>query len=108
MTGLLDPGIERHGRRWRTRLAAEARATRATRATQHKGRTPGAKDRAPRRTAPDTRVPEIASALAAVQAGQGPAVTPASLAVRYDLGTCTCTCTCTAERLIAKGRAQVG
>ncbi|MEW2374434.1 DNA-binding protein [Streptomyces sp. NPDC006656] len=95
VSGLLDPGIERHGRRWWTRTAAEARTTRPT---QYKGRTPGAKDRTPRRTAPDPRLPEIVSALAAAQAGQGPAVTPASLADRYQVSTRT------AERLIAKAR----
>ncbi|MFD8025799.1 DNA-binding protein [Streptomyces lavendulae] len=94
-TGLLDPGTELHGRRWWTRTAAEARANRPT---QYKGRTPGAKDRAPRRTAPDVRVPEVAAALAAAENGQGPAVTADSLATRYGVSTRT------AERLIAKAR----
>ncbi|WP_331738941.1 hypothetical protein [Streptomyces sp. NBC_01276] len=59
---------------------------------------PGAKDRAPRRTAPDTRVPEVAAALATAENGQGPAVTADSLASHYGISTRT------AERLLAKAR----
>ncbi|MFK0238631.1 DNA-binding protein [Streptomyces vinaceus] len=95
--GRLDPGTELHGRRWWTRAAAEARTARPT---QYKGRTPGAKDRAPRRTAPDTRVSEIAAALTAAENGHGPAVTANTLATHYDISTRT------AERLIAKARAR--
>ncbi|MFE2326899.1 hypothetical protein ACFXD5_23750 [Streptomyces sp. NPDC059385] len=80
---------------WWTREAAEARAVRPT---QYKGRTPGATDRAPRRTPPDARVPEVAAALAAAHTGQGPAVTPGSLAAHYGISTRT------AERLINKAR----
>ncbi|WP_327135906.1 DNA-binding protein (plasmid) [Streptomyces sp. NBC_01343] len=94
-TGLIDPGTELHGRRWWTRAAAEARAGRPA---QYKGRTPGAKDRAPRRTAPDARVPEVAAALAAAENGTGPAVTAAALAARYGVSTRT------AERLVARAR----
>lgn len=43
-TGRMDAGVERHGRRWWTRAAAEARAARPS---EYKGRTPGAKDKAP-------------------------------------------------------------
>ncbi|MET9323671.1 DNA-binding protein [Streptomyces sp. NPDC003038] len=93
--GRLPPGVELHGRWWWTREAAEARAVRPA---QYKGRTPGAKGRAPRRTPPDARVPEIAAALAAAHTGDGPAVTPASLATHYGISTRT------AERLIHKAR----
>lgn len=94
VTGLLDPGVELYGRRWWTRAAAE---TRAARPAQYRGRTPGAKDRAPRRTAPDPRIPEIVAALAAADHG-GPVVTAQGLAARYDVSTRT------AERLINKAR----
>ncbi|MFI5673005.1 DNA-binding protein [Streptomyces sp. NPDC051704] len=95
--GRLDPGTELHGRRWWTRAAAEARAARPT---QYKGRTPGAKDRTPRHTAPDTRVSEVAAALDAAETGQGPAVTANTLATHYGISTRT------AERLIVKARAR--
>lgn len=62
--GRMDPGIERHGRRWWTRAAAEARAERQR---QYKGRTPGSKDKAPR-ARPDHRVAEVATELAAAEA----------------------------------------
>ncbi|MFD8147383.1 DNA-binding protein [Streptomyces sp. NPDC059708] len=97
--GLLDPGIEQHGRRWWTRAAAEARATRPT---QYKGRTPGAKNRAPRPNTPDTRVPEVAAALAAAEQGRQPAPTAQDIATRYGVSTRT------AERLLAKARTHTG
>ncbi|MCP3759386.1 hypothetical protein [Streptomyces sp. TBY4] len=93
--GRIPPGIELHGRWWWTREAAEARAVRPA---QYKGRTPGATDRAPRRTPPDPRVPEVAAALTAAHTGDGPAVTASSLATLYGISTRT------AERLIAKAR----
>ncbi|WP_053627373.1 hypothetical protein [Streptomyces sp. XY511] len=93
VTGLIDRGTERHGRRWWTRAAAEARAGRQT---QYKGRTTGARDLAPRKTQADPRVHEVAHLLAAVEAGTARPVTAAELAERYSVSTRT------AERLIAK------
>ncbi|MFD6918571.1 DNA-binding protein [Streptomyces virginiae] len=93
VTGLMDPGQERHGRRWWTRAAADARAGREA---QYKGRTTGSKNRAPRIATTDKRVREIAAITAAAEVGTGQPVTAAELAERYEVSTET------AERLMAK------
>ncbi|MER5757641.1 DNA-binding protein [Streptomyces sp. NPDC002082] len=96
--GRLDPGTERHGRRWWTRAAAEERAARPT---QYKGRLPGATDRGPRARRHDPRVGEIALALAAAATEQRPPVTTAELADEYGISERT------AERLLVKARAAL-
>ncbi|MFM9625334.1 DNA-binding protein [Streptomyces turgidiscabies] len=93
--GRMDRGIERHGRRWWTRAAAEARAERQS---QYKGRTTGSKDKAPR-VRPDHRVAEVATELAAAEAGRRIPVTAAELAELYEVSERT------AERIIARARA---
>ncbi|MFE9484514.1 DNA-binding protein [Streptomyces spororaveus] len=93
VTGLIDRGTERHGRRWWTRSAAEARAGREA---QYKGRTAGAKDLAPRIARTDPRVREVAATIAAAEAGTAKSVTAAELAEQYGVSTRT------AERLMAK------
>jgi hypothetical protein len=91
----MDPGIERHGRRWWTRAAAEERAVRQP---QYKGRTTGSKNKAPRvRT--DHRVDEVAAELAAADAGRRGPVTAAELAELYGVSGRT------AERIMARARA---
>ncbi|MFE5847780.1 hypothetical protein ACFQ7N_39780 [Streptomyces niveus] len=95
-TGRMDPGIERHGRRWWTRAAAEAEAARPS---QYKGRTPGAKDKTVRARRPDHRVTEVATELKSADAGQRGPVTVDELADLYEVSTRT------AERLMAKARA---
>ncbi|MFD5372546.1 DNA-binding protein [Streptomyces sp. NPDC127103] len=94
VTGTMDPGVERHGRRWWTRAAAEARAARPT---EYKGRTVGAKDKAPR-TRPDHRAAEVATELKRADEGQRAAVTADEIAEFYDVSVRT------AERIIAKAR----
>ncbi|WP_327389174.1 DNA-binding protein [Streptomyces sp. NBC_01207] len=93
VTGLIDRGTERHGRRWWTRSAAEARAGREA---QYKGRTAGAKDLAPRIARTDPRVREVAAIIAAAEAGTARPVTAAELAEQFGVSTRT------AERLMAK------
>ncbi|MDX2845909.1 hypothetical protein PV377_44535 [Streptomyces ipomoeae] len=93
--GRMDAGIERHGRRWWTRAAVEARADRQP---QYKGRTVGSKDKAPR-SRPDYRVAEVAAELAATEAGRRAPVTAAELAERYEVSERT------AERIMARARA---
>ncbi|MCY0961792.1 DNA-binding protein [Streptomyces sp. H27-H5] len=93
VNGLMDRGTERHGRRWWTRAAAEARAGREA---QYKGRTAGAKDLAPRIARTDPRIREVAAIAEAAEAGQAQPVTAAQLAERYGVSTRT------AERLMAK------
>lgn len=93
--GRMDAGIERHGRRWWTRAAAEARADRQP---QYKGRTVGSKDKAPR-SRPDCRVAEVATELAAAEADRRAPVTAAELAERYEVSERT------AERIMARARA---
>lgn len=95
VTGLISPGQELHGRRWWTRADAEARATRPT---QYKGRTPGARDKTPR-TRPDHRVVEVIAELDRAAAGHRVPVTTEELAELYGVSTRT------AERVIAKARA---
>ncbi|MEU9237095.1 DNA-binding protein [Streptomyces subrutilus] len=96
VNGLIEPGVERHGRRWWTRAQAEARASRPT---QYKGRTPGARNKQPAGPRPDPRVDAVALELAQAATGQGPAVTAAELADRYG------TSTRTAERILTRARA---
>ncbi|MEU2744529.1 hypothetical protein OG762_52115 (plasmid) [Streptomyces sp. NBC_01136] len=93
--GRMDAGMERHGRRWWTRAAAEARADRQP---QYKGRTVGSKDKAPR-SRPDHRVAEVATELAAAEAGRRAPVTAAELAELYEVSERT------AERIMARARA---
>ncbi|MCX4808952.1 DNA-binding protein [Streptomyces sp. NBC_01214] len=93
VTGLMDRGQERHGRRWWTRAAAEARAGREA---QYKGRTAGAKDLAPRIARTDRRVREVAAIAEAVEAGHARPVTADELAKQYGVSPET------AERLMAK------
>lgn len=93
--GRMDAGIERHGRRWWTRAAAEARADRQP---QYKGRTAGSKDKAPR-SRPDHRVAEVATELAAAEAGRRAPVTAAEVAELYEVSERT------AERIMARARA---
>lgn len=90
----MDPGIERHGRRWWTRAAAEERAARQP---QYKGRTTGSKDKATR-VRPDHRVDEVAAQLAAANAGGRGPVTAAGVAESYGVSERT------AERIIARAR----
>jgi len=90
----MDPGIERHGRRWWTRAAAEERANRQP---QYKGRTTGSKDKTTR-VRPDHRVDEVAAELAAADAGRRDPVTAAGLAELYGVSERT------AERIIARAR----
>ncbi|WP_329151202.1 hypothetical protein OG275_38230 (plasmid) [Streptomyces niveus] len=94
-TGRMDPGIERHGRRWWTRAAAEAEAARPP---EYKGRTSGAKDRGSRRRPTADRTAAVAAELAAADADQGEPVTVYGIAVRYEVSTRT------AERIIAEAR----
>ncbi|MEU0671264.1 hypothetical protein ABZ508_35450 [Streptomyces lavendulocolor] len=96
VNGVMDPGMERHGRRWWTRAAAEARAARPK---QYKGGTPGRKDKQPRSRRPDHRVTEVAAELAAADAGRRAPVTADELAGVYQVSTRT------AERIMAKARA---
>ncbi|MBK6019447.1 hypothetical protein [Streptomyces sp. MBT53] len=93
--GRMDAGIERHGRRWWTRAAAEARADRQP---QYKGRTAGSKDKAPRRRPEDHRVAEVATELAAAEAGRRAPVTAGELAELYEVSERT------AERIMARAR----
>ncbi|MGW1769875.1 DNA-binding protein [Streptomyces sp. NPDC002073] len=93
VNGLMDRGTERHGRRWWTRAAAVARAGRET---QYKGRTTGAKDRAPRIARTNRRVRDVAERAELAAAGQAEPVTAAELAEQYGVSTET------AERLMAK------
>ncbi|MFK0160831.1 hypothetical protein ACIQVK_53490 [Streptomyces sp. NPDC090493] len=94
--GRMDAGMERHGRRWWTRAAAEARADRQP---QYKGRTAGSKDKAPRSRRPDHRVAEVATELAAAEAGRRAPVTAAELAELYEVSERT------AERIMTRARA---
>lgn len=94
VTDLMPRGEERHGRRWWTRAAAEARAARPT---QYKGRTPGAQDRAPRNR-PDSRVPEVAAQITAAAAGDREPVTSSEIAEKYNVSQRT------AERIMARAR----
>ncbi|WP_329235763.1 hypothetical protein [Streptomyces canus] len=94
--GRMDAGMERHGRRWWTRAAAEERADRQP---QYKGRTTGSKDKAPRSRPEDHRVAEVATELAAAEAGRRVPVTAAELAERYEVSERT------AERIMARARA---
>ncbi|MFP8908373.1 DNA-binding protein [Streptomyces atacamensis] len=91
----MDRGVERHGRRWWTRAAAEARASREP---QYKGRTAGSRNKAPR-TRPDHRAAEVATELAAATAGDRGPVTAAEVAESYGVSTRT------AERIMARARA---
>ncbi|MHC3394769.1 DNA-binding protein [Streptomyces lavendulocolor] len=95
-TGHMDAGVERHGRRWWTRAAAEARAARPA---EYKGGTPGRKDKQPRTRRPDHRVTEVAAELEAADAGRREPVTADELAELYQVSTRT------AERIMAKARA---
>ncbi|BDT39675.1 DNA-binding protein [Streptomyces yaizuensis] len=93
-TGRMDGGVERHGRRWWTRAAAEAEAARP----DQRGRQLGAKDKAPRARRPDPRIPEVGAELEAADAGRRGPVTAAELAARYAVSTRT------AERIMSKAR----
>ncbi|NWF30854.1 DNA-binding protein [Streptomyces sp. PKU-EA00015] len=98
VNGLMPRGEERHGRRWWTRAAAEARAARPK---QYKGRTPGARDKAPR-SRPDHRVAEVVAELERAAAGRREPVTADEIAEFYEVSTRT------AERIMAKARAERG
>ncbi|OII59991.1 hypothetical protein BJP40_12025 [Streptomyces sp. CC53] len=97
VSGLMPRGEERHGRRWWTRADAEARAARPT---QYKGRTPGAKDKAPRKRRPDHRTAEVVTELERAEAGRRGPVTAVELAELYEVSTRT------AERILSKARAE--
>ncbi|MFJ7159226.1 DNA-binding protein [Streptomyces sp. NPDC101118] len=96
VNGLIEPGIERHGRRWWTRAQAEARASRPT---QYKGRTPGAKDKQPRTVRPNPHLADVAVQLAEAATGRLAPVTAAELAERFEVSVRT------AERLLSQARA---
>ncbi|MEV0926906.1 DNA-binding protein [Streptomyces spongiicola] len=97
VNGLMPRGEERHGRRWWTRADAEARAARPT---QYKGRTPGARDKTPRKRLPDHRIAEVATELERAEAGHRSPVTAEELAKLYKVSTRT------AERIMSKARAE--
>ncbi|MFD8956326.1 DNA-binding protein [Streptomyces caelestis] len=95
-TGLIAPGRELYGRRWWTRAEADARATRKT---EFKGRTPGARDTTPRSRRPKgPTVDQVAAELHRAAAGDRGPVTAVGIAMQYDVSTRT------AQRLIAKAR----
>ncbi|WP_331738821.1 hypothetical protein [Streptomyces sp. NBC_01276] len=97
-TGLLDPGIDRHGRRWWTRAAAEARTTRPA---QHNGRTPAPKTAHPGAPHPTHGCPRSPPPWTPPRTAPGPPSPrnpsqPATASAR------------TAERLLAKACATTG